>query len=63
MAFMWARAAAIALGNSTSSDPVYASKLATARFYFDRLLPETLGLCAEIRAGSASVMALDASLL
>jgi alkylation response protein AidB-like acyl-CoA dehydrogenase len=63
MAFMWARAAEIALGKSTSNDPVYASKLATARFYFHRMLPETLGLCAEIRAGSATMMALDPTLL
>ena len=63
MALMWGRAADIALANSSSSDPVYASKLATARFYFQRLLPQTLALCAEIRAGASTVMDLDASLL
>ena len=39
-----------------------AIKLATARFYFARLLPETAMLIRQARSGSASLMALDADL-
>ena len=33
----------------------YADKIATARFYFDRLLPQGSGLFAAIMAGGASI--------
>jgi alkylation response protein AidB-like acyl-CoA dehydrogenase len=56
LAWMWARAAEVALSRSDSSDPIYASKLATARFYFQRVLPLSSALCAEIRAGSPALM-------
>jgi len=56
LAWMWARAAEVALSRSDSSDPIYPSKLATARFYFQRVLPLTGALCAEIRAGSSALM-------
>lgn len=54
--------AKIALAKQDDSDPFYKSKLATARFYFARLLPETAMLIRQARAGSASLMALDAEL-
>ena len=56
LAWMWARVAEVALGKLGSEDPIYAAKLATARFYYQRQLPETLALSAEIRAGAAVVM-------
>jgi alkylation response protein AidB-like acyl-CoA dehydrogenase len=56
LAWTWARAAQVALGQAASSDPIYASKIATARFYFQRVLPQTSALCAEIRAGASTVM-------
>ena len=56
LAWTWARMAEVALGNSGSTDPIYASKIATARFYFQRVLPQSAALCAEIRAGSSSLM-------
>jgi len=37
----------------------YKAKLATAQFYFDRLLPRTLTHAAAMRSGSANLMALD----
>jgi alkylation response protein AidB-like acyl-CoA dehydrogenase len=40
-AYLFARAASISLNRLGSDDPFYAAKLATARFYFARLLPET----------------------
>ncbi|MCB1395220.1 MAG: acyl-CoA dehydrogenase C-terminal domain-containing protein, partial [Rhodobacteraceae bacterium] len=42
-----------------SGDPFYAAKLATARFYFARLLPETAGLIRSARSGVAPLMAMD----
>jgi hypothetical protein len=44
-----------------ADDPTfYAGKLATAGFFFARLLPRTLALEASIRAGSAALYGLDA---
>jgi alkylation response protein AidB-like acyl-CoA dehydrogenase len=56
LAWTWARMAEVALKRSESTDPIYASKIATARFYFQRLLPQTAALLGEIRAGSSSLM-------
>lgn len=58
LAWMWARMAAIGLAN-TAGDPIYASKVATARFYFKKLLPEIDALAVAICAGSEPIMALD----
>ena len=52
----------IALAKEDSSDTFYKSKLATARFYFARLLPETAMLIRQARSGSANLMALEADL-
>ncbi|SFF44529.1 hypothetical protein SAMN04488120_104166 [Fontimonas thermophila] len=59
-AWLWARMARIALDKP--SDGFYQAKLATARFYFAKLLPETAMLIRQARAGSAPLMALDAAL-
>ena len=40
-AYLWARMARIALDKQASGDLFYTAKLATARFYFAKLLPET----------------------
>jgi len=61
-AYFFAQMAKIALAKQDDSDPFYKSKLATARFYYARLLPETAMLIRQARAGSASLMALDAEL-
>ena len=60
--YFFARMAKIALAKQDSGDKFYISKLATARFYFARLLPETAMLIRQARSGSASLMALDADL-
>ena len=52
-AYLWARMAKVALAKAGSGDPFYAAKLATARFYFAKLLPETAGLIRTARAGAA----------
>jgi alkylation response protein AidB-like acyl-CoA dehydrogenase len=61
-AYFWARMAKVALSKVGSGDDFYKAKLATARFYFAKLLPETAMLIRSARAGSASLMALDEAL-
>jgi hypothetical protein len=61
-AYLWARMAKIALDKQASGDPFYTAKLATARFYFAKLLPETAGLIRSARAGVAPLMAMDEAL-
>jgi alkylation response protein AidB-like acyl-CoA dehydrogenase len=60
--YFFARMAKIALAKEDSGDTFYKAKLATARFYFAKLFPETAGLIRQARAGSATLMALDADL-
>ncbi len=60
--FFWARMAKIALEHAGSNDHVYAAKLATARFYFARLLPETDALAKSVRSGATNLMAMEADL-
>jgi alkylation response protein AidB-like acyl-CoA dehydrogenase len=61
-AYFFARMARIALDKQANGDAFYAAKLATARFYFAKLLPETAMLIRACRAGSASLMAMDEAL-
>ena len=61
-AYFWARMARIALEKESSGDPFYKAKLATARFYFAKLLPETAACIRAARAGSASLMGMEAEL-
>jgi hypothetical protein len=58
-AYMFARMAKIALEKKDSGDPFYAAKLATARFYFAKLLPETAALIRSARSGVAPLMAME----
>ncbi len=58
-AWMWARMAGVAM-DAPPGDGFYTAKLATARFYFSRLLPETRWQLQAARAGAASVMSLPA---
>ena len=50
--YFWARMAKIAL-DKQDQDDFYKAKLATARFYFAKLLPETAGYIRQARAGVA----------
>ena len=61
-AWLWARMARVALDKLSSGDGFYQAKLATARFYFSRLLPESAWQLQAARAGADSLMALDADL-
>ena len=60
--YFWARMAKIALEKEASGDTFYKVKLATARFYFAKLLPETASQIRMARAGGATLMALEADL-
>jgi Acetyl-CoA dehydrogenase C-terminal like len=65
-AWLFARMAKVALEKqadpATAGDPFYTAKLATARFYFAWLLPETEHRFREARAGAPSLMTLPASM-
>ena len=58
-AYFWARMAAVALPKA-DSDPFYKAKIATARFYFTRLLPETEMLAKRIKSGAKVLLSLEA---
>jgi butyryl-CoA dehydrogenase len=60
--YFFAQMAKIALAKQDSGDDFYKAKLATARFYFARLYPETAMLIRQARSGSANLMALEADL-
>ena len=57
LAYLWARAAEASLPRS--NDDFHLAKLATARFFMQRILPDTASLHAKIIAGAATVMELD----
>jgi alkylation response protein AidB-like acyl-CoA dehydrogenase len=61
-AYFWARMAKVALENADSGDPFYKAKLATARFYFAKLLPETASLIRSARSGLQPLMAMEEEL-
>jgi len=59
LAFIWTRQATIAtrqLAAGRGHNAFYEAKLHTARFFMTRVLPETLGLDAKIRAGADPIM-------
>jgi alkylation response protein AidB-like acyl-CoA dehydrogenase len=59
LAFMWARMAAIAGPKAEALNgqgQFYRAKLSTAKFYFERLLPQTGALLTAIQSGSATMM-------
>ena len=60
-AYLWARMADVAQRSLDTDPDFYSAKLATANFYFSRLLPRTLSLEQSIRAGSQSLYELDAA--
>jgi hypothetical protein len=57
-AYMWALMARAALRKKDENE-FYRGKLATARFYFARLLPRVHSLTASVKAGSESLYLLD----
>jgi acyl-CoA dehydrogenase len=60
-AYFWARMAKIAL-TKQGQEPFYTAKLATARFYFARLVHETEALVPSVRSGAGNLLSLEADL-
>jgi hypothetical protein len=64
LGFMWARMAEVAkqkLAEGEGDKDFYETKLVTARFFMDRMLPDTAAQLAKIQAGSESTMMLKAA--
>jgi alkylation response protein AidB-like acyl-CoA dehydrogenase len=61
-AYVWAQTAAVALPKAESGDEAwfYKAKLATARFYMTRILPESSSLLTVITSGAKPLMELEA---
>jgi alkylation response protein AidB-like acyl-CoA dehydrogenase len=59
LAYMWALTAKAALA---ADEPRRSAKLATARFFMERMLPETVTRLTRVTAGADAVMALPAEL-
>jgi len=61
-AYMWALSAEAAQARieAGDSDPFYAQKLATGRFFLERILPDAGAHLAKLKTGAAAVMALEA---
>jgi len=61
LAYLWTRMAEISLPKVGAEDPdgFYAAKVGTARFYMQRLLPQTSALFSSIMAGGKSMMAFE----
>jgi hypothetical protein len=57
LGWMWLRMAGIAAPRE--SDPFYAAKLVTARYYAERWLPDCAPLRRKIEVGAAAIMALE----
>jgi len=60
--YFWARMAKVALDKVDTGDDFYKAKLAVARFYFAKLMPETAARIRSARAGAATLMDLEAEL-
>lgn len=58
-AYMWARMVEVAAPKA--AEAYYRDKVAVARFFYQRLLPQSLSLLAAIEAGSSTLMTLDAA--
>lgn len=64
LAHMWAQMAKRAqekLAEGADDPAFYENKLLTARFYMDRVLPDTSSLLSKVMAGGESMMAMDAA--
>ncbi len=62
LAWMWARIAKAAQAriDGGDSDPYYARKLVTGRYFVERILPEAGAHLAKLKTGAGLMMALEA---
>jgi hypothetical protein len=63
LAYMWAQIAKAAQARIAAgdTDPFYANKLVTGRYFLERILPETGMRLAKLKTGAGAVMALPAA--
>ncbi len=62
LAYFWARAVEISLSKKDSSEAeFYSSKIKTARFYYQRILPRTRTLADTMKSGAGNLMDFDIS--
>ena len=54
LGYMWAKMAKVCL--QKKGEPLYDAKLASARFFFKRIFPETVSLAAKIQSGPKALM-------
>jgi 3-(methylsulfanyl)propanoyl-CoA dehydrogenase len=62
LAYFWAKMVSVAqekLAEGTTEEAYYKTKLQTAQFYYDRILPRTLAHAQMISAGAESMMAVE----
>lgn len=62
LAYFWAKMVKVAqekIAAGTTEEAFYKTKIQTAKFYFDRILPRTLAHAQMIAAGSESMMAVE----
>ncbi len=59
LAYFWAQAALVAYNNKDSDDVIYRSKLKTARFYYQRILPRTRALVETAKSGAQNLLDLE----
>ena len=58
--YMWAMMAKEAIEREGDADPFYQNKLITARYFFERVLPDTSAHLAKVKTGAEAMMALPA---
>ena len=60
LGYMWGMRAKAALARPAGSSPLHDNKLVTARFFMERIMPETATRLARVSAGADTMMALPA---
>lgn len=60
LAYMWTKSALVALEKKGSGDPYYEEKLLTARYFMERMLPDSASHLAKVKTGAETMMALPA---
>lgn len=60
LSYMWATMVKAAQAKAGEGDPFYARKIATGRYFIDRVLPDAAAHLAKLKTGAEPVMALEA---
>jgi hypothetical protein len=60
LGWMWARMACHALALGDAAAPLHRQKIAVARFFMTRILPQSVALELALQAGAAPLMELEA---